>query len=58
MAMAIALLPHENTREGFRELEIFFRSNICNVVEPDESLKFFQFLHYFDKTWLTGNLII
>jgi len=58
MAMAIALLPHENTREGFRELEIFFHNNIFNVVEPHESVKFFQFLRYFDRTWLTGNLIV
>jgi len=58
MAMAIALLPPENTREGFMELEIFFRTNIHNTVEPDESLKFFQFLQYFNRTWLTGNLIL
>lgn len=36
MAMAIALLPPENTHEGFMELELFFRSNIYNTVEPHE----------------------
>ena len=58
MAMAIALLPPENTHEGFMELELFFRSNIYNTVEPHENLKFFQFLQYFNRTWLTGNLIL
>lgn len=55
--MAIPQLTHEHSRAGSMELEIFFHNNIFNVIVPVE-IKFFQFVQYFDRTWLTGNIIM
>ncbi|XP_026821605.1 small ubiquitin-related modifier 3-like [Rhopalosiphum maidis] len=51
--MVIVLLPNNYTQEECRELENVFHSNSLNDVEQYESLKFFQFLQYFNRTWLT-----
>jgi len=50
------LTQYEQLRAGFVESGIFVYNNIFNVVGPVE-IKFFQFVQYFDRTWLTGNII-